>query len=490
MSKQGLDDYLEINKKDGLKELMVNARVPKLKDIQQTLTGNLAKTVQFPIEIFSNPLKDLLIELYERHDAPLEYIGSLFIAFASVLMLGKYRILVNPKKNWHDDPIIWLAVVGNPSQKKTPILNLFKSPIDKIENGLNAEYEEKYEQYKKELREYKTEFKKYESGNRKEPPKEPIEPQKQRLTTQNATVEALLRAIAKNNTGIKRAVSVVVDELTSLLKGMGQYKNGNGNDQEYYLQAWKRQQTNIIRQSANLDYTIAVYHTIIGTIQPKVLDNTLFDSGIESSNGMIERWLFATSKYEETGKEYSGDEPYNINVIEQIFNKLYSYNGEERVYKFSPEAQTVFNTYCLSIVKGKKSDKINDLTKNYMQKQTDYVARFSLILHCIENPDDTNLTIYPQTVKNAVLLSQYFLTCFTDIALQRLNTIPLSDHALSYILTRGLKRISPTKLYKSNTSRYKNPELTYIALEHLANRGYGRLQKSQNSGISFIVYAP
>lgn len=490
MKKSGLDDYLVINKKGALKILMDDARLLQLKGIQTILTGNQAQTVSFPIDIFSDSLKDLLIELHERHDAPLEYIGSLVIAFASVLMLGKYRILVNRKKDWRDDPIIWLAVVGNPSQKKTPIMNMLKKIVDKIDNDLNAEYEEKYEAYKNEVKEYKRNFKQYELGKITQPPKEPIEPQKQRLTTQNATVEVLSKAIAKNNTGIKRAISIVIDELTSLLKGMGQYKNGNGNDQEYYLQAWKRQQTNIMRQSSNLDYTISVYHTIIGTIQPKVLDETLFKSGIDTTNGMIERWLFATSKYEETGKEYSGDEPYNISVIEEIFNKLYSYNGDERLYEFSPEAQTVFNNFCMKIVESKKSDKISDLMKNYMQKQTDYVARFSLILHCIENPDDTNLIIYPQTVKNAVLLSRYFLNCFTDIALQRLNSIPLSEQALNYVLARGMKRISPTRLYKSNTSRYKSKEQATIALEHLANRGYGRLQTSKNSGLSFIVYAP
>lgn len=488
MKKLGLDDYLLICTKGDFKTLLGSATGLRLNDIQRILTGNLAQTVPFPIDIFSHNLKDLLIELHERHDAPLEYIGTLFIAFASVLMLGKYRILVDAKKNWYDDPIIWLAVVGNPSQKKTPTMNIFKKITDKYENELNAKYEEKYEAYKKELREHKQKLKQYELNKISNLPNEPVEPQKQRLTTQNATVEALLKAISKNGTSINRAVSIVVDELTTLLKGMGQYKNGNGNDLEYYLQAWKRQLTNIIRQGGSLDYTVAVYHTIIGTIQPKVLDLTLFDSGIETTNGMIERWLFATSKYEETGKEYSGNKPYDLSLIEKIFERLYSYSEDERLYKFSPEAQNVFNSFCMSIVNCKKSDKISDLMKNYMQKQTDYVARFSLILHCIENPD--NLTINAKTVQNAVLLSKYFLNCFTDIALQRLNSIPLSEHALSYVLARGLKRISPTKLYKSNTSRYKNKEQTSIALEHLANRGYGRLQKTQNNGISFIVYAP
>lgn len=485
--KLGLDDFLMKYGNVALRSLMKETQPIKLKEIQTILSGNIANTKSFPIDIFNERLKNLLIELHLRHDAPLEYIGSLFIAFISVVMLGKYRILVDKTCDWTDDPIIWLAVVGNPSQKKTPALNIFKKITDAFEQELNNKYETEVEEYKKQVQEYKRQLKYFEAGKIAELPEDPKEPLKQRLTTQNTTVEALLRAVSKNEKGFNRGISIVVDELTNLLKSFGQYKGGNGNDLEYFIQAWKAQLTNTLRQGTNIDYTTCVYHSIIGTIQPSALDKTLLNDGIETTNGMKERWLLATSKYEETGEKYCGDNEYNIELIKNIFERLYRYNGEPKLYNFSYDAQKVFDEFCKKITYQKKSPKLSDLMKNYLQKQTDYVARFSLILHCIENSN--NLEINSKTVVNAINLSHYFISCFEDIILQRFNTIPLSDHALNYILTRGLKKISPTNLYKSNTSKFKSKDNALIALEHLANRGYGRLVKTSSGGVSFIVYS-
>lgn len=482
--KLGLDDYLVKYSNVEFEQLINSSREITLKEIQQELSGMNTTNISFPLEIFEPNLKNLLQELAERHDAPKEYIGACMIAFASVVMLGKYSILVDSKKNWIDNPIIWLSIVGNPSQKKTPVLKIFKDIIDEYDNNLKNMYEKEMQDFKVKYQQYKKELKLYENNKTGILPDEPIEPIKQRLTTQNSTVEALLKATQKNQK-IGRYVSIVVDELTTLLKSFNQYKGNNGSDLEHYLQSWKAQQINIIRQQNNLDYTISVAHSIIGTIQPKVLDKTIFADGIESTNGMIERWLFALSKSQETGKEYMGTNPYDTSLIKNIFDELYNYNGETRQYRFDSEAQKLFNDFCRAIIKQKKDDKNTDLIKNYLQKQTDYVARFSLILHCLKNPK--NLIINSETVKKAIRLSAYFIGTFETITLQLFNTIPISEQALNYIRTRGIKSVSPTVLYKSNMSLYKNSEKARIALESLANRGYGRFYK-KNKGYTFIVY--
>lgn len=106
-------------------------------------------------------------------------------------------------------------------------------------------------------------------------------------------------------------------------------------------------------------------------------------------------------------------------------------------------------------------------------------------MHCLKNPK--NLIINSETVKKAIRLSAYFIGTFETITLQLFNTIPISEQALNYIRTRGIKSVSPTVLYKSNMSLYKNSEKARIALESLANRGYGRFYK-KNKGYTFIVY--
>lgn len=48
--------------------------------------------------------------------------------------------------------------------------------------------------------------------------------------------------------------------------------------------------------------------------------------------------------------------------------------------------------------------------------------------------------------------------------------------------------ISPSKLFKKNTTRYKSKENAQIALENLANQGYGRMIKTNNGGYNFKFY--
>lgn len=490
--KLGLDDFLVKYGKSEFQKLMNNAELLSIKTIQNILSENKPEII-YPLEIFSEKLKEFFIDLQKRQDAPIEYLTSSFIAGASVLMDGKYAILVDKSKNWIDHPILWTAIVGNASQKKSPCLDLFKKIIDNYEKDLNENYEEQLKIYNKAMIDYKIDLKKYERNRLlKNPdfsikqPLEPRQPQKGRLTTQSQTVEALSKAILKNSTSIKRGITSWNDELIVLLKSMGQYKRDNEADEAYYLQAWKRKAYSVLRQNQDTDYTIYPSHNLIGTIQPSVLKKTLFTNGMESTNGMLERWLFACSNMEETGIKYSDNNPLDMSIIKEIYDKLYKYNGDEKLYNFDFEAQAVFDNFCYEIVIAKKLPKIIDLMKNYLQKQTDYVVRFSLILHCIENPEISEISAC--TVQKAIKLSEYFIKCFEKMINSQVVTMPAESFALDYIKTRNLKSISPTQLYKSNTSKYKSKSDAQIVLENLSSKGFGRLTKSKNGGANFIVY--
>lgn len=490
--KLGLDDFLIKYGKSEFQKLMNNAELLTIQSIQHILSNNNSEII-YPLEIFPENIKHFFIDLQKRQDAPIEYLTSSFLGGISTIMDGKYAILVDKSKNWIDHPILWTAIVGNASQKKSPCLDLFKKIIDKYEEDLNKDYEEQLKAYNQAMIDYKIDLKKYERNRLlKNPdlsikqPVEPKQPQKGRLTTQSQTVEALSKAILKNSISIKRGITSWNDELIVLLKSMGQYKRDNQADEAYYLQAWKRKAYSILRQNQDTDYTIYPSHNLIGTIQPSVLNKTLFANGLESTNGMVERWLFVCSDMEETGIKYSKNTPLNMSLIQEIYDKLYQYNGDEKLYSFNKEAQEVFDDFCRKIILEKKSSKHIDLLKNYMQKQTDYVARFSLVLHCIEYPQ--NLEISSCTVRKAIKLSDYFTKCFKRLLNKQIVSMPAETFALDYIKTRNLKSISPTQLYKSNTSKYKSKNEAQIILENLSSKCYGRLVKSKNGGTNFIVY--
>lgn len=484
---KGLDDYLIMHGNEAFQTILNNAENVTLKQIQINLSdSNENKQAKFPVEIFPKNIQNQFLELQKQMDAPIEYIFSSFLFGASVLMDCRASVCIRKSTEWIEHPILWIAIVGNPAQKKTPCISLFKGFIDEFDLRLIEKYEKDLKIYKKDLQEYNLALKNLKKNKGKvfEIPIEPEKPCKQRLTTQNFTVEALSKMVQNNSVSGNRGISILVDELITFLKSIGQYKKNGDSDEGYFLQAWKKQLYNVIRQSGDIDYTIRVSHNIMGGIQPKVLNRVLFKNTYESSNGMIERWLFVCSDYLSTGKTYYTNTPFDSAVVKNIYEKLY--NMPITVYSFSLEAQKVFDNFVEHIAKEKMEDKLSDLVKNYLQKQTDYVARFSLILHCINNIEKTE--IGAETIKNAIKLSKYFMDCFNKVLQECLDLNTTEEYTLNLLKTKGVEEISPSKLYKKNMSRYKSKENAQNILECLASKGYGRMVKLNNGGYNFKFY--
>lgn len=485
---KGLDDYLIMHGNNAFQEILDNAETVTLKQIQINLSDtNNNHNAKFPVEIFPIKIQEQFIDLQKQMDAPIEYIFCSFLFGASLLMDCRASICVRNNIEWFEYPILWIAIVGNPAQKKTPCISMFKGFIDEFDSRLTEKYENELKNYKKALQEYNyalKNLKKKDSKSHVEIPLESEKPYKQRLTTQNFTVEALAKMVWQNSKGENRGVAILVDELVTFLKMIGQYKKNSDSDEGYFLQAWKKQLYNVIRQSGELDYTIKVSHNILGGIQPKVLNRVLFKNTYESSNGMIERWLFVCSDYISTGKAYYSETKFDSTLIKNIYDKLY--NMPLTVYHFSPQAQKVFDDFIENIAIRKTNESISDLVKNYLQKQTDYVARFALILHCISDIKKSEIEV--KTVKNAIELSKYFIDCFNKILQECSNINTLEEYTLNLIKTKGIKEISPSKLYKKNILRYKNSDTAKIILECIASKGYGRMMKTNNGGYIFKFY--
>ena len=153
-------------------------------------------------------------------------------------------------------------------------------------------------------------------------------------------------------------VAIYLDELAFLLNGFNQYKRG-GNDKQYFLQSWSRTRQNIVRKNNKIDYTVDVGHNIIGGIQPKVLNKTLLKEGIDSTDGIIERWLYCCSDYLEQG--FSDNEPpekvslEGKNCFEELCQKIFVFVLEDsdklHEFHFSEDAQEVFIQFCNKIIK-------------------------------------------------------------------------------------------------------------------------------------------
>ncbi len=223
-----------------------------------------------------------------------------------------------------------------------------------------------------------------------------------------------------------------------------------------------------------------------------MLNETIFGKGTESCNGMIERWLFCCSEYLETGILLNTDSEYDIldfiNPCNKIFDEYEPCEKDGKLSKMfylSKEAHQKFQEVSKRIADIKKSEKLMDIEKTYIEKQKSYIARFAMILHALHNVSKDEISL--ETVNKALHLSKYFIDTFRHTIDHKIAYDKLETHTLNYLRNKNLKIISPTALYKNNRSKFKTAQNAGNTLESLARKGYGRLIKASN-GCKFIFY--
>ena len=481
--------YLQEYGKEAFVELCKNAKIIGLAEIKNHLSKNVAPP-QFPYNVLPENMRTPLQNLAKNMDASSEYLFTLSLGTISILMCGRFAVSLN--QNWLEHPNLWLGLIGQPSQKKSPVLKIFKKILSKYEKVLIKKWTESEVEYKKNLNKYKAELEKYKQDVKKnlevEPPVEPVRPLKPHLTVQDTTVEALvMTALANQAYGFD--VGIFVDELAHFLKSLNMYKK-NGNDVEHFLSAWSGTEQTIIRKSTNTDVTLEVAYSIIGSIQPKVLKKLFFSDGYDITNGFVERWLYVLTNYIETGNlPDTGN--YDLTAFkdccEQIFNFVINNPTVTKIYTLDESADKLFKQFFQKVTKAKQSPDKTDSQKVYLQKQTNYVVRFALILHILYGEID-NPKISGRTMQNAIKLCKYFIDCFCWITNDLSALDREEEAALSYIKKHYDKPVSPSKLQKSNRSLYKTLTIAKETLEALEDKGYGRLAPTSNGGSAFIFY--
>jgi len=483
-----LPDYRIIGKKLGADDYLIEYGQEAFNDLNETdITLNNLKTlfikedkITFPIEIFKDKTKEFVTVSSWILDAPVEFVACSLIAATSIIISAKANIAI--KKDWVEPCILWVMIVAKPGvQIKSPCLKLIKQIIDDFDEELNQKYKESKHNYKKKLLEYNQKLiewkKSKETGN---PPEEPINPERNLIYTSDTTKEALIDLQKLNEGGI----AIINDEISSLLRGLNQYK-AKGNDEQYFLASWSADRHITTRKTEKEVTTIRPCHNILGTTQPAEVEKLLF-TDVKSSNGLIERWLFVLSDYVQSGKLNREDIPQElIGHVEKLLRKLFEM--EKTAFTLDKEAKACFDRYFEELATQSKDPTSPELLKSYLLKQRSYVARFTLVLQCLEDVKTTNIS--KEVVENAIKLSRYFIECFKRISKTSLELKNNSKemYVLEYMRTKKIKEITPSRLYLTNKSRFRSTNEAMVVLEHLSNQSYGYMDEA-NNGWKFILY--
>ena len=408
------------------------------------------------------------IDIFARDEAERIGVDTAMVAMQAIGMAAiaiHDGFHIQPKQydyTWTEPPILWIGIVGEPGQKKSPAQKAAKIPLKKIERFLYQDYVAKKEVYEIAL----AEWKKY--GSKGKPPNEP---KLTRLTVDDTTVEALRRVLNENT----RGVGIVKDELGSWLASFDVYRSGSKNgskDRGDYCELYQGGPKWIDRVDKGALLVSNWGASIVGNIQPGPVKRLM---GNITDDGLVARFIVAHG--EKNGRGI--DRLPNAAAIEtylKVIVALVNLTPEEEieVFTFAPQAQRYLEAIRDLSESMKCLPDTSDALKAHLNKFEGMFCRIALVYHMIGAVASDSAPakhISEDTARMAATLMTEFL--FPNSVRFYAETIDDRSHnadarwVAGHILSRGLKKITKRELMQAYRPFKQDPKAIQTTMNAL-----------------------
>ncbi len=272
-----------------------------------------------------------------------------FVALPLLAVLGSAigtTRRVELKPGWTALPIVWPVTVAESGSHKSPAADVSLDHVREREDRLHEEFLEELSAYEYEVEAYekaRAAWRHSKHGGEVAPAK-PREPLQRRVLVEDATVEALVAALADN----PRGLLVATDELAGQLDSFGRYNGAAGSDEAFYLKAYSGRSHNVSRRTGRRTIHVrqaAVWLT--GTIQPGVLARSI---GVERrESGFLARLLLASpprrpKKWTTDSVSWTTRDSF-AGVLSNLYglkHELVDGRERSRLVRLSRDAETLF----------------------------------------------------------------------------------------------------------------------------------------------------
>ena len=340
----------------------------------------------FPIDALPEQIQEIVNHYAKYRSYPIDFFAtSILTAVGSAI--GNSHILRTPN-GYTNKANLYVLIVAQPGINKSAPLQAAYEPIFKKQHQAYLSYKEDLKQSRE--------------------TKETTSPIYLKPILSDATPEYVAGQLANNEKGC----TVLVDEIAGFINSFGRYSKGA--DEQMYLSLW--QGSPLIRDTLSRGSLEAEspFLSIIGTIQPGVLDKAFQG---KTDNGFFDRWLICYPNF--IKKPY----PQNQNIdpiIESKFTSLIErllglYDLEEtKALHYSNEAWEVIYKWICQSTDRENEPNVNDTERGILAKMQIYIHRFALILQMLEYGCSGNCKdrqeIGLNAASSAVKIADYFYT--------------------------------------------------------------------------------
>ena len=379
---------------DGQKHRQME-HVKKKAEIQQVKANNETKDDQ-PLDLFNKfvpppfpiGLLPKVIADYATDQSTLIGVDPAVIGMSAICAAASCiddRIKIQPKRNdptWTESARLWVAIIGDPSTKKSPGISKAMKPLFKIDQRWRTETA-------KALYEWQKDCDAVQKGD--DLPDRPIE---KRLIVNDITVEKLGDILSKSE---PRGILSYQDELTGWLTSMDAYKNGAGKDRAAWLEAFNGGPKAIDRIGRGSTFVDNWSTCVLGGIQPQVVQNYAHNT---NHDGMIQRFLLVFADPAKLDKDISP----NLTTLDAYRDSL------EQLAGLMPSSKPVTLSEPAQLIREALNEKLHNATVSLpnkfltaaMGKWQGIYARLLLVFHCLEMAEEfTHPTNQPVSGKTA-----------------------------------------------------------------------------------------
>ncbi|MGF1629145.1 MAG: DUF3987 domain-containing protein [Kiloniellaceae bacterium] len=227
-----------MDKTVSLEEYRNSAAMPDM----TVLDGGRRPAPPIPLEMFGPFWSEWIVQQADCLSVPPDFVAYPFLASAASLIGNTRRAFAWGK--WYEPPIIWAAIVGNPSSRKSPAVDVSRDLLSVIEAGLAEGFSETLRQWETEKQTAEVSKKRWKEDVEEalrqgrpapEMPDSAVDPEKParpRIMVGDTTPEALAHLLLAN----KRGLLCWRDELSGWLESFGRYNKGG--DRALWIEAF------------------------------------------------------------------------------------------------------------------------------------------------------------------------------------------------------------------------------------------------------------
>lgn len=432
----------------------------------------------FPLEVFPEAVRQLIEEGAAALPVPPDSLGVTVLALTGAAIGTARELEVKP--GWREGPRIYAANIAKPGEKKSPAQKVAAKPFHDRQRQAHLDYKEARKKYDLELAKFEQERLAWRSAKGESTmPTPPTEPTMAQVFTTDATLEALGELHERN----PRGLALVLDELSTWVRSMGQYKGGKGSDRQKFLSFWSGASEIINRKKQEPIVLPNPFVNVIGNLPPDILGELSDEQGRE--DGFIHRILFCYPDPVPLRWTEASISAETQSAYSDVFDKLWQLEPEStdagqvrpKVLRFSESGRSAFREWITAHYEEMNAPNFSPALRGPWAKLEGYTARFALILHCLSQVSGEPVTAHVDdaSVYGAAALADYFKAHARRTYLH-LNASTLEKQAasmLEYLKRQPGGRISLRDLVRSGAGKVRDAKGARAVLEQLQSQGLG-----------------